>query len=393
MKNIADMKTENSLRPYGRLLAVTCALILSCATGPAVAAEPVVATTVQPKHPDSIARLLAGLPPSHADHAELVRSKAWTNHSATMQKSWAQVRDGQLAAMKTWRTAQLPKSCPVGDTLFYPFGGPDFLNAWVLFPECDTFVMFGLEPIGVMPDPAAMTAPEFAKLLTNVRESMVNLFARNYFVTSRMKLQLQTEQLRGVLPVLTMSMVLAGAEVVGIGPAPVPPAAGKKHNLDGVTIEFRVPGSPRLKRVIFYSFDASDKGIADYPQIMTYLRGLTPSTTLIKSASYLLHITEFRKMRTLILETSAFLVQDDTGVPFNDLIKRGWDMRAYGTYVVPIPPFEKKFQPELAAIYDAGKALPLPFRFGYHLNLGDNRSNLMIGRRAPTAAKKTAADR
>jgi len=378
------------IRNSSRLAAAACALILSCALGTGIAAEPGTAGAqpAQPEHLDSVARLLAGLPPSHSDHAELAAAKTWIKHSSTMQKSWAQVRDGQLATMKTWRATQLPKNCPVGDTLFYPFSGPDFLNAYTLFPECDTYVMFGLEAIGVMPNPTAMTAPELAKLLTNVRSAMTNLFARNYFVTSTMKMQLERDQLRGVLPVLMMSMVLAGAEVVGTAPAPVSDAAGKKHNLRGVTIEFRVPGSQRLKRVIYYSLDASDKGLADYPQFLTYLRGLAPTTTLVKSASYLMHITEFRKMRTLVLESSAFLLQDDTGVPYNDLRKRDFDLQVYGTYVVPIPPFEKKFQPELAELYDAGKAKPLPFRFGYHLNLNDKRANLMIARRSQAAGQQ-----
>lgn len=336
---------------------------------------------------DSVARLLAGLPPGAA-HAELASTKAWIAHREAMQKSWLRVRDGQLAAMQTWRSTQLPKDCPVGNTLFYPFSGPDFLNANVLFPGCDNYVLFGLEPVGEMPNPGAMTAPEYAKLLTSVRDAMINLFSRNYFVTSRMKLNLQKTQLKGVLPVLTMSMVLAGAEVTAIGAAPFPSTTGKKHNLDGVAIDYRMPGSPRPKRLIYYTLDASDKGLADYPEFLTYLRQLEPTTTLIKSASYLLHITEFRKMRNVLLDTSAFLVQDDSGLQYDLLRKRGWEVRPYGTYTVPIPPFEKKFQPELAALFESGKAQPLPFRFGYHLNLNDTRSTLMVARRPPTAPAK-----
>src|SRR5690606_31407101 len=123
-------------------------------------------------------------------------------------------------------------------------------------------------------------------------------------------------------------------------------------------------------------------------EFLTYLRKLEPTTTLIKSASYLLHITEFRKMRNVLLDTSAFLVQDDSGLQYELLRKRGWEVRPYGTYVVPIPPFENKFQPELAALFDSGKARPLPFRFGYHLNLNDKRSTLMVASRPPVAQQK-----
>jgi len=368
-----------------RLFAAACAFFFSCAAGAGIATAATGADPAHDTHVDSIARLLAGLTPSHLDHAGLAATEAWKSHSRALQNSWAGARDGQLAAMQKWRATELPQRCPVGNTLFYPFSGPDFLNAWTLFPDCETFVLFGLEPVGELPDPAVLTPQAFAKLLSNVRDSMINLFTRNYFVTSRMQLQLRTERLRGVVPVLTMSMVLAGAEVVAIGPAPFPHMAGRKRDLNGVTIDFLAPGSKRPRRLIFYSLDASDKGLADYPAFLDYLRGMAPTTTLIKSASYLLHITEFRKMRNLLLEMSGFIVQDDTGLPYASLRKGGWEVRPYGTYVVPIPPFETKYQKDLAALFESSKAQPLPFRFGYHLNVNDTRSLLMIARRAPGA--------
>ena len=373
--------------PRRRLFAAACAIFLCSALGTGTAAaqapaiDPAAALRV-----DSTARLLAGLPPSSADHAALADTATWKSHSIAMEKSWSRPRDGQLAAMKQWRATELPQQCPVGSTLFYPFSGPDFLNAWTLFPECDTFVMFGLEPVGRLPDPSAMKPKEFASLLSDVRDAMINLFARNYFITSRMQLQLRTERLRGVLPVITMSMVLAGLEVTGTGPAPFPNTKGAKHNLSGVTIDFRVPGSPRPRRVIYYSLDISDKGLADYPAFIDYLRGMAPTTTLVKSASYLMHITEFRKIRNLVLEISEFLVQDDTGVPYAPLRKAGWEVRPYGVYLVPIPPFEAQYQKSLAALYDSANPQPLPFRFGYHTKPSDTRSTLMVARRPPAAA-------
>ncbi len=379
---------------HGRLFPAACAFLLCFASAAGFAAEPATAPApgfvaaapaVLSDNLDSVARLLAGLAPSHPDHAGLARTKAWASHSSTMQKSWLRVRNGQLAAMKTWRTTQLPGKCPVGDTLFYPFSGPDFLNAYTLFSECNTYIMFGLEPIGVMPAPAAMTSKEFAALLTTVRNSMANLFERNYFVTSTMKMRLQKTQLRGVLPVLMMSMVLSGAEVIDTAPAPFPRHTGKGHKLDGIAINFRVPGSKRVQQVIYYSVDISNKGLTDYPEFLTYLRGLTPTTTLVKSASYLMHIREFSKIRGVLLDISEFLLQDDTGIPYNFLVKRGFEIKPYGTYQMPIPPFEPQYQPSLATFYEATKVPALPFRFGYHASLAENRSHLMIGRRAPVA--------
>jgi hypothetical protein len=309
------------------------------------------------------------------------------------------VLDRQQGALAAWRDAELPRGCPVGRTLLYAFSGPDFLNAHWLFPDCADYVLFGLEPVGELPDVGAMTRREFAQLLLDVRRAMINLFARNYFVTGTMHKQLRTEHLRGVLPVLVVSMALSGAEVLRIEPYWLAPAAGRKpgagdsapqarrrkHELRGVAIDFRREGSKRDQRLRFFSLDATDAALADYPEFLEHLRALAPATALLKSASYLLHGNEFTNVREVLLETSEFLVQDDTGLPYGLLLKRGWEVRLYGRYGVPITPFEYAFQPALAAAYETAKPGPLSFRFGYQFDGGEMRSNVMVARRRAAA--------
>jgi len=348
---------------------------------------------------DSIARLLAGLPPTLPEHANLARTDAWKTHSEAIQASWSKVRDGQRVALKAWRDSEIPQGCPVGETVLYPFSGPDFLNVYWLFPECANIVMFGLEGIGAVPDIEMMTEKNFMNLLVNVRGFMFNLFVRNYFVTDTMLKNIRKDRLRGIVPVFMVTMALSGVEVLGVTPLdpPVPPiksaqaAAGqsdvlpkertRKRKLRGVLIDFRRPGSTRVQHLKYFSLDATDKAMADYPEFLDYLRGLAPTTTLIKSASYLLHGNEFSRLRDVILDSSMFLVQDDTGLPYARLRKRGWQIAVYGTYQVPIPPFQGAYQKSLAAAYEKQKPRPLPFRFGYQLiSKQENRSNLMIAR-------------
>ena len=103
-----------------------------------------------------------------------------------------------------------------------------------------------------------------------------------------------------------------------------------------------------------------------------------------------MHIREFSKIRGVLLDTSEFLVQDDTGIPYNFLVKRGSEIKPYGTYQTPIPPFEPQYQPSLMTLYQASKPPALPFRFGYHTTLAQNRSTLLVGRRAPAPAAAAA---
>ena len=129
-------------------------------------------------------------------------------------------------------------------------------------------------------------------------------------------------------------------------------------------------------------FSLTDKGLAHYPEFMAYMHSLGPTTTFIKSASYLLHSNEFRQIRSALLDGSGFLVQDDSGLPFPMLEARGWKMNLYGTYGVPIPPFQGAFQLSLDKAYKSQNSAPLPFTFGYQFHdARDERSNVMVGAR------------
>jgi hypothetical protein len=331
------------------------------------------------------------LPPTHPDHARLAATPAWKEHSRVLQESWAKVRDGQAKAVVAWRQAELPAGCPGGNTLLYPFAGADFLNAHWLFPGCRSSLLFGLERIGDVPAVEKMSDKAFEGLLGGVRSFMINLFARNYFVTDTMNKGFKAEQLRGVTPVFMVLMALSDVEVLRIGQpslvrAPdAPTVAERKRQLRGVAIEYRAGPAAPVQRLEYYAFDATDAAIGNYPEILDQIRSLQSTTTLLKAASYLLHGSEFRRMREAILDVSRFLVQDDTGLPYGLLRKRGWELRLYGSYGVPIPPFEYAYQKSLAAAYEKEKPQPLPFRFGYQMNNVESRSTLMVGR-LPAAA-------
>jgi hypothetical protein len=339
---------------------------------------------------NSSARLISGLPSSSVSKDAFAQTPAWKQHSEFMRDTWARLNSGQVSAMTTWRDAELGKACPAGKTLMYPFSGPDFFNAYWLFPGCETFVMFGLEHIGEVPDIEKLNERELTQLLADVRAAMSNFVDRNYFITQNMARQMRTSQLRGVLPIFMLSMALTGMDIVSVLPNELPPTPGTAMSLrghpmrplKGVTIEFRAPGSKANKRVHYFSVDATDKGIVHYPEFLAFVRGLAPTTTFIKSASYLLHRNEFRGMRDALLDISRVFVQDDSGLPYGLLDKRAWEVQLYGRYGRPIPPFGGAYQPGLERAYGSQALVPLPFTFGYQYHdFRDHRSNLMIAHR------------
>ena len=349
---------------------------------------------------NSTARLLAGLNPVYPGHIAFAESEAWKEHSAFMKAAWAKMNERQVASMTAWRDTAVSKTCPVGKTLLYPFSGPDFFNAYWLFPDCETFVMFGLEHIGEVPDFERMNEAQFARMLADVRTATTDFFSRNYFITENMSRQLRTAQLRGVIPLFMIPMALSGVDILRIRPFEFPPAlrtvaasrGRPMRQLKGTTIEFRTPGSAVTRRINYFTVDATDKGLAFYPEFLAYIRSLGTTTTFIKSASYLLHSNGFRQMRTALLDVSGFLVQDDSGIPYPMLEARGWKMQLYGKYGVPIPPFQGAFQASLDRAYKTQLSSPLPFTFGYQFHdARDERSNVMVGQRPLQTAEADPA--
>jgi hypothetical protein len=339
---------------------------------------------------NSTAKLLSGLSPMYPGHITFSETDAWKEHSAHMKAAWARMNEKQVSTMTAWRDGAVSRTCPAGKTLLYPFSGPDFFNAYWLFPDCETYVMFGLEHIGEVPDLERMNEVQFARMLADVRSATTDFFSRNYFITENMSRQLRTAQLRGVIPLFMIPMALSGVDILRIRPFEFPAtmrtvsvAPGRPmRNLKGITIEFRSPGSPVTRRVNYFTVDVTDKGLAHYPEFMTYIRSLGTTTTFIKSASYLLHSNEFRQIRTALLDQSGFIVQDDSGLPYPMLEARGWKMNLHGRYGVPIPPFQGAFQPSLDKAYKVQNSAPLPFTFGYQFHdARDERSNVMVGQR------------
>jgi hypothetical protein len=370
------------------------------APGPADPA-PAIATMAEVRV-GSVARLLAGLPPTAASHAAIAESTEWQAHRDQVQAGWAKVKAGRGEVMSKWRDGAIRSGCAGSGTLLYPFSGPDFMNAHVLFPGCRSYILFGLELPGEVPELDRLDRAALGRLLADVRVAVGDLVERNYFITSRMSRQLHTSQLKGVVPVLIASMALAGMEVKSVEPLELPAlpraeeegaeiqgtAAKPWRTLRAVQITFQRPGG-KPQTLQYFSVDATNKGIAPYPEFLAHLRSARPAPMLIKSASYLLQDRQFRMVRDTLLETAEFLVQDDTGMPYAVLKEHGWDVNLYGGYRKPIRPFHWAYQSKLDAAYKTGASGELPFSFSYHWNGG--KSNAMVARRlsvqaaAPTA--------
>src|SRR6266508_590583 len=324
------------------------------------------------------AQILAGITPNPLEPAlkRFVESDTFREHQQWMTSSWNQVR-GRIQTMETWRSHEVKIPGAQKKTLLYPFSGPDFLNAYTLFPDHGRYVFFSLERPGTIPDLESVTPVQFTKLLQDVRSAFRDIFERNYFITSYMTKQVTTPWIRGAVPVMATMMALMNRRIVRIEPLDLFPELTEAYDLPdakrprvlmrAVRIEFANPGAPGTQQLYYVALDATDKALEFYPEFLNWVGQHKPATVLIKSASYLLHDQQFAKTREMLLGAADVVVQDDTGIPYRFINQTPWQVKLYGRYNRPVRPMRYGYQKDLEAAYSSRQEqVPLPFPFGYH---------------------------
>jgi hypothetical protein len=323
------------------------------------------------------ARVLAGKSASYADYAEQIES------------SWKQFQQPNLERMRTWWTGRAPAKY---STVFYPFSGPDIGNALAFFPDADSYLMFGLEPPGTIPDLKAMDDDAIAAGLNELKASLSTILQVNYFFTKAMEKKLGNGSFNSISSLLLFFLArtdceVTGARTIAIGPrGAVMRADDSRALVPGIEITFRRAGG-KVQTVRYFMLNVADASLAKSSRdFVTYLKNQGRVVTMIKSASYLMHkegIEEpvhFEQIRSLILGQSDFIVQDDSGVPLRLFARDKWKLQFHGRYETPTPEFGKYLQQDLRVETQRNSTGTLPFSYGYAYKPGE--SNLMTAERA-----------
>ena len=324
--------------------------------------------------PNDQARFLAGLSVTAGPLAGLDDAE----HRSGMEQAWSDVESRQLAEIRMWAPLQLGTVYASTDPLFYFYSGPDFLYANAFFPNASTYVLCGKEPVGVLPDVTMLAGGRRVSALRGLRNALESSLKFSFFITADMKNDLSNTALSGTLPVLYVylarmgcwlsSVELGGLNADGVWVQEDPKTKGAKLIFEGAL------GRPQT--LYYFTTDLSNWGIADRPEFMTFCAQLGLGNGLVKSASYLMHLSEFSKSRDFLLGHVNTLVQDDSGIPYQYFKWEDWVVGCHGSYLGPISLFKEKYQRDLAAAFDAQAAMPLPFGIGYRWR--KNESCLMV---------------
>jgi hypothetical protein len=356
--------------------AVVLLSLLALSIAPARSAE--IAT------PDDTARFLAGLPPSPGSPlAALTKDPSWQQHANYFNSIFGQQDRGHLGKVRAFSKARLT---PAHDTMLYMFSGPDALHAIAFFPTASTYVLSGLEPAGAIPPLTSLPRATVMHTLRNLETEMHSLLSLSFFITKNMRSQLSSGPVYGTLPVIYVFLARSGKTIhettfVNIdneGNEKAASEPGVKTAAKGVKIVFSAGEGPK-QTMYYFSTNLANDGVKS-SGFLAFCEKLGPADSFVKSASYLLHSGNFSTVRNFMLDHSATILQDDSGIPVRYFDRKKWQLQPFGRYVSPISIFTQHYQPQMSEVFRRG-AVPMDFGLGYRWRL--NESNLLLAQKIP----------
>jgi hypothetical protein len=343
---------------------------------------------------DYTARFLAGLSPSSdSSLMALTKDPAWPTHARYFDSIFAREESANLSKVREFSRKYLTDK---HDTMLYMFSGPDFLYATSFFPNASTYVLAGLEPVDGVPDLTSLSPLVINEELRNLEISTGSLFNFSFFITHNMKTQLRNGPVHGTLPILYVFLARTGKTIHEVDLVSLDEhgnfqiadeAAAINNDTDkpvhsqqrtaapGVKIVFSDGSGPK-QTLYYFSTNLAD-GSFERSGFSSFLARLGPADSFIKSASYLLHKPHFAGVRKLLLNNSATILQDDSGIPLVYLEATKWRLQAFGHYAGPISMFANFYQPRMAELFQ--NASPLEFGIGYRWR--KNESNFLLAQR------------
>jgi len=341
---------------------------------------------------DDMAKILGGIEvPATSKYFKITQDKAWKEHQKFFTTRWAKLEQDILDSVEYWASTELKDFDPKAKTVFYPFGGPDFLFADKFFPNANLYILQGLEPVNKLPNEIKASDASLKDYLDDLQQSLRILTTRGYFITKQMNSDLQQGIFRGVIPVMFLFLARTDNTVLDVKYITTNKDGDfllqddqllsgdqLKNGAKGCVIYFTDKDQKEVKKLYYFSSDTQNASWAKRKNIQKLVTSNAPVIFFTKAASYLLHGEGFSDLRAFILENASYMVQTDTGIPVKFLENGKWDMTYYGTYIKPISDFPWAYQTQLKTIYgDKSKVKHMPFGICYRWK--KEESNIMKG--------------
>lgn len=373
-------------------VAISCLalLFMSCNYGSKTnKTETTSETVVETASPDTvsynrkltdIARFIAGVQPDKSGSLHtLAQTETWQKYAKDCNGSWEKYNKEVSDTIRMWKDAEIAHISDTLKTVFYPFSGPDFLNANLYFPNAEKYILFGMEPPGAIPAPEKIDTVYLENYLRAYAQAISSITNHSFFHTKRMAKQLDTDEIYGITPILMLFLARCDKKIIDIRPFEFVEEGkinyltefhryeGKTMYGKGVEINFTDVDQETSCTLIYFSANIADGGLSINKPTREYLKTIESNCiAYIKSATYLMHKSYFSIIRNTVLEKASIILQDDSGIKFSYFDPKKWRIQLYGTYNKPIELFNEHFEQDLYDAYRTKSVKPLPFRRGYN---------------------------
>ena len=365
----------------------------------ATSAEPAADAVPLSRDADDVGRFLAGLPGTPGTpFAALEQTDAWKEHRRLLNDAWGRADGTLVSGLEGFQAQELKERVTPTLPVFYPFSGPDTLTMTLLFPESPVYVMVGLEPSGTLPRLSQIEQKDLPAYLAATRDTVASELGRSFFITRQMDHQFRGQVTDGLLAPVLHLLVRTHHTVLGFRYVRLDEEARvidrafdykapTRYGNKGFELEFRSDSGGPTHKLYYFTVNLSNPRLEEDKPFLKYLSNLKGAATMLKATSYMTHRRDFSLIRDQILQNSAAILQDDSGIPYRCFTSPQWQVQLYGDYGQPYGSFRWMEQPDLRKAYQSGEAKPLTLRLGY----GYSRiaSNLLLAMRPSARAARS----
>jgi hypothetical protein len=239
----------------------------------------------------------------------------------------------------------------------------------------------GLEEAGNENSLVFSKDPDYKNFIKNAERYFYFSNKLGFFRTIDMAKQFSE---KGVIDILAFYLNKSECQIVSMelmkwnGASGEPEKLGQNDKANVCYVEF-LNKENKVSELYYFKKDLSDDGLKSDSLWLSWIDKKMNNKNIVsltKSASYLMHSSQFSKVRNYILEKSKVHIQDDTGIDFDYIVASKRNYKLFGKYTRTIPLFKHAFNQNLRNEYSSEKVKPLPFKIGYNAVYGE--SNLQV---------------
>jgi hypothetical protein len=322
-----------------------------------------------------VARLLAGMElPGGPSESGDTAGPTFSQYAAAVTEGWQPYTQNFGQPLNAWAAREVRQDA--GKTVFYPFSGPDLPSILSIYPAASRFVMISDQYALKYFDPFALKEPEQSKIVRELSESWARFGRLGFFLTQELNKGGQRKLHLGPSMILMAFAARLGYEVRSIRPVclepsdlSIRPIETKDARWASVRIELRKNGRDIV--VDYLQQDLSNRGLNKRPEARALIESLAKAPILLKAASHLPQKPAFSIIRDAILTNTPMLVQDETGLEYDDLAS-SFNVKLYGEYIGAHRLFKEATNLSLAKAYKerSKEVRPLDFKLGYEKEAG-----------------------